>query len=157
MLSLLALLVQKYKHLRSKRSAAAFTDYKVFLIGTSFIHYCRYITTYYHRENVSYGNFKRDVLIYKSIALAQLFALYVAAVTQNLSSMSALLSIPALDLAMVVGGYALSMYATAQLGVDGTYFGIELGFVKASKNYVQASFRLTLLALLVLIVQKYKY
>jgi isoprenylcysteine carboxyl methyltransferase (ICMT) family protein YpbQ len=116
---------------------ACFTDYKVFLLGTSFIHYSRYITTYYHRENVAYGNFKRDVLIYKSIALLQLLSLYVAAVTKNMSNMSALSAIPMVDLAMVVGGYALSMYATYQLGVDGTYFGIELGFVKASKHYVQ--------------------
>ena len=118
-------------------TVACVTDYKVFLLGTSFIHYCRYITTYYHRENVAYGNFKRDVLIYKSIALLQLFYLYVAAVTKNLSNMSALGAIPGMDLAMVIGGYALSMYATHQLGVDGTYFGIELGFVKASKHYVQ--------------------
>jgi hypothetical protein len=118
-------------------AVAAFTDYKVFLIGTSFVHYCRYINTYYFRENVSYGNFKRDVLIYKTIALAQLFLLYTTAVTSNFKNMSALSSIPMLDLAMVAGGYALSIYTTSQLGVDGTYFGIELGFVKASKNYVQ--------------------
>jgi hypothetical protein len=29
----------------------------VFLLGTSFIHYCRYISTYYHRENVAFGVF----------------------------------------------------------------------------------------------------
>ena len=28
-------------------------------------------------------------------------------------------------------------HRTALLGVDGTYFGIELGFVQASKHYVQ--------------------
>jgi hypothetical protein len=32
---------------------------------------------------------------------------------------------------------SLSAYTTALLGVDGTYFGIELGFVQASKHYVQ--------------------
>ena len=116
---------------------AGMTDYKVFLVGTSFVHYSRYITTYYHRENVAYGNFKRDVLIYKSFALAQLFLLYVSSVTKNMSDMSALAAIPALDAAMVMSGYALSVYTTHQLGVDGTYFGIELGFVKATKNYVQ--------------------
>ncbi len=31
---------------------------------------------------------------------------------------------------MVAGGYAMSMYCTSQLGVDGTYFGIELGMVQ---------------------------
>ena len=118
-------------------TVAACTDYKVFLLGSSFVHYCRYINTYYHRANVAYGNFKRDVLIYKTVALLQLFSLYLLAVTKNMTDMSALASIGKLDLAMVIGGYALSVYTTAQLGVDGTYFGIELGFVKASKNYVQ--------------------
>jgi isoprenylcysteine carboxyl methyltransferase (ICMT) family protein YpbQ len=116
---------------------AAASDYKVFLLGTSFIHYCRYITTYYHRENVAYGVFKRDVLIYKALALGQLFVLYLSAVTKGYSDMSAIGSIAMLDWVMVLGGYALSLYTTAQLGVDGTYFGIELGFVQADKHYVQ--------------------
>ena len=86
---------------------AAVTDYKVFLVGTSFVHYARYISTYYHRENVAYGNFKRDVLIYKSIALAQLVVLYLSAVTNNFRSplLSAIDAIPVIDLAMVIGGY----------------------------------------------------
>jgi len=109
---------------------AALTDYKVFLIGTSFVHYCRYIATYYYRHNVAYGNFKRDAVIYKSVALAQLLGLY-------LLSIKSLAAVPLVEWCMVLGGWGLSTYTAHQLGVDGTYFGIELGFVKAQKNYVQ--------------------
>ena len=38
-------------------------------------------------------------------------------------------------LALVAGG-AIGGLAAARLGQDGTYFGIELGIVKAQKNYV---------------------
>ena len=104
--------------------------WQVFLIGTSFVHYCRYIATYYYRHNVAYGNFKRDAVIYKSVALAQLLGLY-------LLSIKSLAAVPLVEWCMVLGGWGLSTYTAHQLGVDGTYFGIELGFVKAQKNYVQ--------------------
>ncbi|KAJ1476847.1 hypothetical protein T484DRAFT_1823506 [Baffinella frigidus] len=115
---------------------AANTHYTVFLAGTSFLHYLRYMATYYVRENVAYGAFKRDVLLYKTVSIAQLVILYTSAATANFTSVSNL-GIDGVAAAMIVLGYALSIYATMLLGVDGTYFGIELGFIKASKNYVQ--------------------
>ncbi len=42
-------------------------------------------------------------------------------------------------LGMVAGGYALSMYCTSQLGVDGTYFGIELGMVQVRASCSRSS------------------
>eukprot|EP00960_Hanusia_phi_P077987 768765-Hanusia_phi.AAC.4 len=45
-----------------------------------------------------------------------------------------------IDYAMIFGGYALSIYTTfqnRQLGVDGTYFGIELGYVKVRRGTVE--------------------
>jgi len=114
-----------------------FTTYKVFLVGTSFIHYLRYINTYYHREGVAYGVFKRDVFLFKALSISQLVLLYASAVTNNFTDLSLALKTSPIDYAMIFGGYALSIYTTFQLGVDGTYFGIELGFVKASKHYVQ--------------------
>jgi hypothetical protein len=112
------------------------TSYLVFLLGTSFLHYVRYMTTYYVRENVAYGIFKRDVLLYKTVSLAQLVFLYASAATKGFTSLADL-GIDATAAAMIAGGYALSLYTTAQLGVDGTYFGIELGFVQKQKHYVQ--------------------
>lgn len=113
----------------------SFVDYRIFLVGTSFVHYLRYISTYYHREGCAYVVFKRDVLIYKTFAVAQIVFWYANAVTKGFSAMPK--ELDTVGLAMVVVGYATSVYCTKLLGVDGTYFGIELGFVKADKNYVQ--------------------
>ena len=38
---------------------------------------CRYISTFYIRRGIDFGSFKRDVLLFKSIALSQLFYCYV--------------------------------------------------------------------------------
>jgi hypothetical protein len=51
--------------------ARAYDSYALFLVCTSFVHYLRYMTTYYVRENVAFEAFKRDVLFFKSLALAQ--------------------------------------------------------------------------------------
>merc|ERR1711966_274094 len=120
--------------------AGAIVDFRIFLVGTSFVHYIRYINTYYHREGVAYVVFKRDVFLFKALALAQLVFHYAYAVTGGFKeslATAAAAQIGAVDVAMVLGGYGLSLYTTAQLGVDGTYFGIELGVVKAQKHYVQ--------------------
>jgi len=42
-----------------------------------------------------------------------------------------------IGLLMIAAGYTTSMLATARLGVDGTYFGIELGIVDKPKHFVQ--------------------
>uniref|UniRef100_A0A7S0Z2X0 phosphatidyl-N-methylethanolamine N-methyltransferase n=1 Tax=Hemiselmis tepida TaxID=464990 RepID=A0A7S0Z2X0_9CRYP len=111
-------------------------NYLIFLVGTSFVHYLRYINTYYHRDNVAYTVFKRDVLIFKSLAVAQLCYHYAHALTAGFTAAPG--ELDTVGLAMIAGGYALSVYTTHQLGVDGTYFGIELGFVKKQKHFVQS-------------------
>jgi len=113
----------------------AAVDYRIFLIGTSFVHYLRYISTYYHREGCAYEVFKRDVLIYKTLAVSQIVFWYAHAVSDGFKSIPA--AVDTTGLAMTAIGYAASVYCTKLLGVDGTYFGIELGFVKADKHYVQ--------------------
>jgi hypothetical protein len=123
-------------YLAAMVALGCFVDYRVFLIGTSFVHYLRYINTYYHREGVAYGDFKRDALLYKSLAVSQLVVLYAHAATKGFTDLSPA-AIDPVGLAMVAAGYALSAYCTSQLGVDGTYFGIELGMVQKQKNYVQ--------------------
>merc|ERR1711937_981537 len=40
------------------------------------------------------------------------------------------------SLVLIIAGYFVSLCATAALGVDGTYFGIELGVVKADYKFV---------------------
>ena len=103
----------------------------VFMVLTHYVHYFRYISTYYIRKNVNYGIFKRDVLFFKSVALLQIAHM----VFSDLFSSS---SVNFLGLAIIIVGYSISMAATAALGVDGTYFGIELGFVKANYQFVKS-------------------
>ncbi|GMI21770.1 hypothetical protein TeGR_g5735 [Tetraparma gracilis] len=110
--------------------------YPVFLVGTSYVHYCRYISTYYIRKNVNYGLFKRDVLFFKGVMLLQMLRLVMGPFADG--SKDLLADMNFVGLAMIVGGYLVSMAATAALGVDGTYFGIELGFVKADYMFVNS-------------------
>jgi len=112
------------------------TSYDVFLYGTQYLHYLRYIGTYYVRKNVAFGAFKRDVLLFKSIALAQLFALYASPLWKDTNCAPVPCFRPD-SLVLIVAGYFVSVCATAALGVDGTYFGIELGVVQADYQFVK--------------------
>lgn len=100
--------------------AAQNFDYRLFLLGTSFIHYARYITTYYHRKDVDYQAFKRDVLLFKTVAVAQLLYLF----SQHVDIKNP----DFVSLGMIAFGYTISVLATFALGMDRTYFGVELGF-----------------------------
>ena len=53
-------------------------SYPLFLAGTSFVHGARTLTTCYYRSNVDFGVFKRDVILFKAMAIAQLAYLYSA-------------------------------------------------------------------------------
>lgn len=48
----------------------------VLLLGTSFVHYVRYIKTFYWRTELQWATFKRDVLVFKTVSLSQLVAHY---------------------------------------------------------------------------------
>lgn len=94
--------------------------YELFFAMTSIVHYLRYITTFYVRKGIDFGSFKRDVLLFKSIALAQLFFHYFFP-----TKMPFQLDIT--SILMVVAGYTVSVMATNAIGIDRTYFGAELG------------------------------
>jgi len=114
----------------------ALGDYRLFLIGTSYTHYCRYISTYYVRSDVNYGLFKRDVLFFKGVMLLQMCRLVMLPYVDGRADIVS--DFNAVGFAMIVCGYAVSMAATAALGVDGTYFGIELGIVEADYGFVKS-------------------
>ena len=99
--------------------------YEVFLVLTSYVHYFRYISTYYVRKDIDFGSFKRDVLLFKTLALAQLFNMYFVAPLRN-----GTFELDLVSLAMILAGYGVSMMATKALGIDRTYFGVELGLMK---------------------------
>eukprot|EP00051_Salpingoeca_urceolata_P012576 m.155579 g.155579 ORF g.155579 m.155579 type:complete len:639 (-) comp17535_c1_seq1:32-1948(-) len=106
----------------------ALNSYTLLLVATSFVHYFQYITLYYYRCNVRYGAFKRDSLLFKTLALIHLIGLYAWGMFPEPDWVG-------IGLAAV--GYTLSGLATLRLGINGTYFGIELGFVHKQKNFVQ--------------------
>lgn len=102
--------------------AYATGSYQVFLALTSVVHYIRYITTFYVRKGIDFGSFKRDVLLFKSLALMQLGYLYFIGPMR-----AGTFQLDVLSLAMMVAGYSVSIMATQALGIDRTYFGAELG------------------------------
>lgn len=115
-------------------------SYAVFLYGTQFLHYARYVSTFYVRKDVAFGAFKRDVLLFKTVALLQLFALYAAPFLPGGDASTCSAADPCFrpdSLVLICAGYFVSIAATAALGVDGTYFGIELGHVEADYKFVQ--------------------
>lgn len=110
---------------------------------------CRYIFTYYTRwpagDQIKYGDFMLIVFSCKCIALTQLAAVMLAVLSgsplyalPSSLELAPSISPPAVGLAFAVAafGYYVSVAATAALGVQGTYFGIELGFVKADYGFV---------------------
>lgn len=96
-------------------------SYEWFLFSTSFVHYIRYIGTYYYRGEIDYGSFKRDVFLFKCISIGQVIGYYL------FPSEPLHFKVDPISIAMIVIGYAISVKATIALGVDRTYFGAELG------------------------------
>merc|ERR1711871_1445953 len=112
----------------------------VFVALTSFVHYLYYIGTYYHRKNISHGYFKRDVMLFKGVAVAHLFTIYLTALYKDYNGENAnQTAVPAgsfdpafnVSVGCIAVGYAILMSATRALGWDQTYFGVELGVCKA--------------------------
>jgi hypothetical protein len=128
----------------------ALQNYLVTLIATSYIHYCFYIYTYYTRwpkgDRTKYEDFMLIVFSFKCFALAQLAFVGISIVFDSPpytipSSFELAPTFSALGLLVTVSlaayGYYVSAMATNALGIEGTYFGIELGFVKAQYEFVQ--------------------
>ena len=67
---------------------------------------------------------------YKTFALCHLAYIYLRPIFAGAEA-------DHISLLMIVFGYLVSMAATHALGVDGTYFTIELGFLEADYNFVK--------------------
>lgn len=99
--------------------------YEVFFVLTSFVHYFRYISTFYYRRGIDFGSFKRDVFLFKTLAVTQLFSHYF------FPSPGSVFEFSPVSAGMIAAGYAVSLKATKALGIDRTYFGAELGVVES--------------------------
>jgi hypothetical protein len=99
------------------------------IIATQYIHYFRYITTYYIRKDINYLYFKRDVFLYKCVVLIQFVYLICNRLAYTLYDKYAFI--------IICIGYGISFSATIALGIDKTYFGVELGYVNSNTNFVR--------------------
>mmetsp|Transcript_454 Transcript_454/g.490 ORF Transcript_454/g.490 Transcript_454/m.490 type:complete len:584 (+) Transcript_454:174-1925(+) len=93
-----------------------FPGNNIFLIATSFFHYPLYIGTYAQKDDVNFGMFKRNAFVFKTLSMVQLAYQYLSNFELDLVS-----------LAIMAVGYGISAAAVRALGVDRTYFGVELG------------------------------
>lgn len=130
--------------------ALVLQSHVVMLVATSYCHYLIYIFTYYTRwpkgDRQKYNDFVVIVFSLKVLALAQLAILGFGILFNSPPytfpksfSLSSQLSIPLVVICVAVAayGYYVSAMATKALGFEGTYFGIELGFVKADYKFVK--------------------
>lgn len=93
--------------------------YTVFFVGTSFMHYLVYMGTYHQRVNIAYCAWKRDALLYKTLALMQAGLQFVFCFDYSAPDF--------VSIGLCAFGFGLAFLATLALGVDRTYFGWELG------------------------------
>eukprot|EP00238_Polyblepharides_amylifera_P002811 CAMPEP_0196582902 /NCGR_PEP_ID=MMETSP1081-20130531/41225_1 /TAXON_ID=36882 /ORGANISM="Pyramimonas amylifera, Strain CCMP720" /LENGTH=583 /DNA_ID=CAMNT_0041903623 /DNA_START=227 /DNA_END=1978 /DNA_ORIENTATION=- len=96
-----------------------FVHQHAFLVATSYMHYLMYIATYAQKTNVSHGLFKRNVIFFKTLALIQLAYYYISNFEYD-----------PVSVVMIAFGYGISTSAAFALGIDRTYFGVELGLYK---------------------------
>mmetsp|Transcript_20457 Transcript_20457/g.56753 ORF Transcript_20457/g.56753 Transcript_20457/m.56753 type:complete len:719 (-) Transcript_20457:122-2278(-) len=97
--------------------------YEVFFAMTSIVHYFRYITTFYIRRGIDFGSFKRDVMLFKMLALGQIFYHYFFPSTVPFV-------LDWISILITIAGYAVSSMAAGAIGIDRTYFAAELGLVE---------------------------
>eukprot|EP00611_Tribonema_gayanum_P015468 TRINITY_DN27317_c0_g1_i1.p1 TRINITY_DN27317_c0_g1~~TRINITY_DN27317_c0_g1_i1.p1 ORF type:complete len:621 (+),score=222.98 TRINITY_DN27317_c0_g1_i1:239-2101(+) len=115
--------------------AAALRCYTLFLVGTSFVHYFIYMGVYYHRHrDTAYIEFKNRVMTFKALALVQMAYIYIANFNYD-----------PVSLAAIAAGFALSTAAAAALGIDRTYFGVELQVVPPQKLVTSFPYNIPLL------------
>jgi len=110
-------------------------SYTIAVIGSSYCHYFLYIYTYYYRDIKTKGEYKafqHAAFLYKSIAVCHIAYIYAGPILVGR------VEVDHMSLLMIMCGYVVSISATQVLGIDGTYFGIELGFLQADYKFVKS-------------------
>ncbi|MEQ1566151.1 MAG: methyltransferase [Myxococcota bacterium] len=87
-----------------------------FVAATSFVHYGIYLATYARRTDIAFGEFLRDATWFKALSMGHLLWIVAANLPWSLPGA-----------ALVALGLALSLRAAQVLGVERTYFAVELG------------------------------
>jgi len=101
---------------------------RLFFIMTQYVHYVRYITTYYARKDVDYMVFRRDVVFFKCVALLQIGVMAIQAHRSADVRWAFLIAL----------GYGISACAVHAIGLERTYFGRELGMVSSDDVLVKS-------------------
>jgi len=127
-----------------------YTKYSIFLIGTSFIHYIRYIVTYYYRNNADYIKFKKEIITYNTISYLQLYILYL----KSYKNVQEIL-LNKYTIIFIIFGNILSIYYIYLSGIDVCCLGIELGYV--TKRITKFSLNPILLQLIILYLMNNNY
>jgi hypothetical protein len=110
-------------------------SYTLAVLGTSYCHYFLYIHTYFYRDvktTPEYKAFQNACFLYKSIAVCHIVYVYAWPILTGRAE------VDHISLVMILCGYVVSISATQVLGIDGTYFGIELGFLQADYKFVKS-------------------
>ena len=87
------------------------------------------------RSGIDFGSFKRDVLLFKSIALLQLAVIYVYPYAYKGynpllgGNIDIEFKFDIVSIVLIIVGYSISLLVTKALGIDRTYFASELGLV----------------------------
>lgn len=120
----------------------ALGSHALFVGLTSYIHYGIYIATYYHQatRSCAFEAFKKTVMYgysfmsraYKTVAMFHLAYYYLSGVP-TLSS-----------LFLIAAGFGTSASAMYAIGVDATYFGIELGRLNRKEAWVETKWPYTM-------------
>ena len=90
------------------------------------------------RKDANHGHFKRDSLLYKTWTMFVLGSLVFDPIITGKTSAFEFLAVNMPKLVAASFGYFVSIMATKALGIDGTYFGIELGKVQADYKFVNS-------------------
>ena len=103
--------------------ALYFSNYSIFMYGSSFCNYPTYIYYYYTRDKRDFEIFKRDATIYAFMARFQLWWAF-------LDATDWLRKAEPYTLVLIAFGYFAVLRACYVVGRDRTYFGIEMGVCK---------------------------
>lgn len=99
--------------------SAVLGSWTVFVAATSFVHYLIYMGTLEEREPISFGNFVRDAVFFKTTAMVTLASLAIAHFDPN-----------PLSWGLIVVGFGMAAWSAMVLGRARTYYGEELGFLE---------------------------
>jgi len=116
--------------LMTAAASVACENHLIFLAATSFVHSLRIMATCYFRSHVDFGVFKRDVVLFKSVAFAQILYYYGHSIELVQPESAGLVGV----------GCLITAAAAIALGTDRLFYGEELELCQcghATSNFLK--------------------